>query len=91
MYYYSASAWNYFTFTPPTSGTYRFEDVRVSGSYTYPHETRLFDSGFNQISGGYTFDAGSFALTGGSVYYIMLSQRVYDTETADSVLLVWAA
>jgi hypothetical protein len=73
-----------FEFTPPASGTYRFEVVRASGD----HEARLYDSAFGRVDTGAYFYDGSFALTGGSLYYIALTQFVGNSEPADSVLLI---
>jgi hypothetical protein len=72
-----------FEFTPTVSGTYRFEIYRKSGD----HEARLYDSSFNKLDDGYFYN-GSFALTGGSLYYIMLTHYVTNTDAADSVLII---
>jgi hypothetical protein len=73
-----------FEFTPPASGTYRFEVVRASGD----HEARLYDSAFVRIDTDAYFYNGSFALTGGSLYYIALTQYVGNSDPADSVLTI---
>jgi hypothetical protein len=73
-----------YEFTPPSSGTYRFEVSRKSGD----HEARLYDSSFAALNDGQYFYNGSFALTGGSLYYISLTQYIGNDSAADSVIII---
>jgi hypothetical protein len=69
-----------FEFTPPETGTYRFEVILNSGY----HEARLYDNNFNRLdTNGY-----SFTLTGGSLYYITLTHYIYDADISDSVITI---
>ena len=73
-----------YEFTPPSTGTYRILVSKNSGD----HEARLCNSSFVDQNGGSYFYDSSFALTGGSVYYIMLTHYVYNTDTSDSVIFI---
>lgn len=73
-----------YEFTPTATGTYRILVSRKSGD----HEARLYNSSFADLNNGTYFYDGSFSLTGGSVYYIMLTHYYTNTETADSVIFI---
>ena len=73
-----------YEFTPPSTGQYRIEIVRSSGD----HEGRLYDSAFKKLDGDTYFYKGSYALTGGSLYYVTLTHFISNTDTADSVILI---
>ena len=73
-----------YEFTPPISGIYRFEARHGSGY----HDAQLYDSIFNKMDTEAYFHNGSFTLTGGSLYYILLSHHYSYTSQIDSVLLI---
>jgi len=73
-----------YEFTPPSTGTYKIQVERKSGD----HEARLYNSAFTDMNGGNYFYDGSFALTGGSLYYIMLTHYVGNTSTSDSLIFI---
>ena len=73
-----------YEFTPPTTGTYKIMVERKSGD----HEARLYNSSFVDQNGGNYFYDASFSLTGGSVYFIMLTHYYYNTATSDSLIFI---
>jgi hypothetical protein len=73
-----------YEFMPPSTATYKFEVAHYAGD----HEARLYDAAFAALNDGNSFYSGSFALTGGNLYYISLTHYLYNSATADSVLFI---
>ncbi len=72
-----------YKFVPPSDGTYRIQNKRLSGD----HEIRFYDSAFTPLYDGY-FYGRSFSLTGGSVYYITLT-HYFNADESESYLQIY--
>ena len=72
-----------YKFTPITDGNYTIKVNRKSGD----HEIRLYDSEFKPMTDSYFYER-SFALTAGSVLYILVT-HYYSADASESTLQIF--